>query len=310
MNEIARVADIPTLSVEKAQQMLAKCRGLDEAKDIRDKAAALHVYARGKAAGFQAAQDGKEIELWADRRIGELTKEIPKAPTRVKKGLSNGSLPNSKAERLESAGITKMQASRAEAIAEVPLAEFQQRIQAAREEDRPLSQATVLTTSGSADYDGNEWFTPAEYIAAARSCMGSIDLDPASCKAAQKTVGASEFFTKRDNGLSLEWHGNVWLNPPYSHPEVELFTKALIDAYDDGSVKQAVLLVNNCTDAAWCQALLNRFPCCFTAGRVKFTNAKGALFATRQGQAIFYLGKSRQRFLSSFQKFGTVVVAG
>jgi hypothetical protein len=40
----------------------------------------------------------------------------------------------------------------------------------------------------------NEWFTPEKYIELARSVLGEIDLDPASCEAAQKTVRAKKWF--------------------------------------------------------------------------------------------------------------------
>jgi DNA N-6-adenine-methyltransferase (Dam) len=65
----------------------------------------------------------------------------------------------------------------------------------------------------------NQWFTPPEYLAAARQVMGGIDLDPATHPAAQQTIAADRFFTPKENGLLQEWHGRIWLNPPYSSLE-------------------------------------------------------------------------------------------
>jgi hypothetical protein len=53
----------------------------------------------------------------------------------------------------------------------------------------------------------NEYYTPAIYVDAAREVMGGIDLDPASCEVAQKTVRATAYYTQDDCGLSKDWHG-------------------------------------------------------------------------------------------------------
>jgi DNA N-6-adenine-methyltransferase Dam/ParB-like nuclease family protein len=61
-----------------------------------------------------------------------------------------------------------------------------------------------------------EWYTPAAILDAARSVLGAIDLDPASCIEAQQTVNATTYYTDETDGLAQHWTGRVWLNPPYA----------------------------------------------------------------------------------------------
>lgn len=58
----------------------------------------------------------------------------------------------------------------------------------------------------------NEWYTPAEYVEAARSVLGKIELDPASSEIANQTIKAKKFYTSEDDGLSESWRGKVWMN--------------------------------------------------------------------------------------------------
>ena len=61
-----------------------------------------------------------------------------------------------------------------------------------------------------------EWYTPQDYVEAARFVLGAIDLDPASAPRAQEWIKAKTFFTEQDDGLTKEWRGRIWLNPPYT----------------------------------------------------------------------------------------------
>lgn len=153
--------------------------------------------------------------------------------------------------------------------------------------------------------DSYEWYTPEEYIEAARKVMGRIDLDPASCEEANQVVRAKKYYTQEEDGLNQDWNGKVWLNPPYNMPDVQIFTSTASSLYQSREVDEAIILVNNATDAGWFHDLLEKYPVCFTRGRVKYWGPHAS--QARQGQAIFYLGKNTQSFKKEFSKFGLVM---
>ena len=153
-----------------------------------------------------------------------------------------------------------------------------------------------------------EWYTPPEYIEAARQVMGSIDLDPATSEVAQKNVKAKQYFTAEEDGLELDWAGNVWLNPPYAADLVERFVDRLCGFFKV-SVPQAILLVNNATETDWGQlAAKYAAAICFPLHRIKFLNEDNEpVGAPLQGQAIYYFGDAIDRFLVAFSSFGFCV---
>jgi ParB family chromosome partitioning protein len=152
----------------------------------------------------------------------------------------------------------------------------------------------------------NEWYTPSEFIESARIVFGgSIDCDPASSKIANKTVQAKRFFTKEDDGLSQEWSGNVWMNPPYAQPLIAQFAEAVASKYDCGEIDAAIVLVNNATETAWFQRMTQSSSAiCLPKGRIRFLDPRGVPGAPLQGQAILYFGTSPNAFADEFAKYG------
>ena len=153
----------------------------------------------------------------------------------------------------------------------------------------------------------NEWYTPPEIIDAAREVMGSIDFDPASSTAANKVVGADDFYTKENSGLDVPWEGRVWLNPPYVADLVARFTEKLCAEYLADNISEAVLLVNNATETAWFQhtaAVANAV--CFHAGRISYWHPDRTSKTPLQGQAILYFGANTDKFNLVFRKLGVV----
>lgn len=73
----------------------------------------------------------------------------------------------------------------------------------------------------------NEWYTPPYIIEA---LGGKFDLDP--CAPKNDWYTAKACYTKEDNGLIQDWYGEIFLNPPYSRPEVDQFMNKLRDHRD------------------------------------------------------------------------------
>jgi len=150
----------------------------------------------------------------------------------------------------------------------------------------------------------NEWYTPAEYIQAARHVLGRIDLDPASSLTANDIVDAETFYTAEDDGLTKEWQGRVWMNPPYAGELIGKFMSKLCQHFRGGEVAEAIVLVNNATETGWFQetaALASAI--CFPKGRVKFWHPEKES-APLQGQALLYLGTRPRAFSVAFADFG------
>ncbi len=154
----------------------------------------------------------------------------------------------------------------------------------------------------------NQWHTPPEFIEAARRAMGSIDLDPASSAKANEIVKATRFFTAEQDGLKNKWDADsVFLNPPYSQPAVSQFAERVAAAFESGEIKQAVVLVNNCTETWWFQRMAHvASVICFPRGRLKFLDVHGHPGAPLQGQAVLYFGEHTEKFIHEFSGFGFV----
>ena len=150
-----------------------------------------------------------------------------------------------------------------------------------------------------------EWWTPSIYIETARKVMGGIDLDPASIAEANLTVKAKRFFDRAVNGLTKEWSGRIWLNPPYGR-EVQPFIEKLLDEWRSGHVSQAVVLLNsNSIESMWFVPL-RQFPLCIPRGRIHFISPDIEPRSATHGSVFVYCGNRHLAFARHFCKIGDI----
>ena len=140
--------------------------------------------------------------------------------------------------------------------------------------------------------------------------LGEIELDPASCEQANRTVKAKVFYDQSTDGLTKRWNARtVFLNPPYckqgNTSNQELWTAKLLAEYKAGRVKEAIVLLTNATETTWFHRL-TEFSVCFVKGRIDFTTPNGKRGGATKGSIFVYLGKRPAVFSQVFRRFGVV----
>ena len=158
----------------------------------------------------------------------------------------------------------------------------------------------------------DEWYTPPQYIDSARKVLGSIDTDPASNDLAQSVVQATTYCTIDNPSLDCEWHGTVWLNPPYSRGKLKPFTDKFIQEYEAGNISQGIVLTQSYTDTKWFHELMEwRTAVCFTKGRIKFYGREGTKHRTQHspiaGSVFMYFGEDTATFHQEFNQYGLII---
>jgi hypothetical protein len=156
-----------------------------------------------------------------------------------------------------------------------------------------------------------EWYSPPPIVDAAREVLGGIDLDPASCDAANTVVQATTIYTEADNGLAQPWRGRVYLNPPYSRPQIDRFCEKFAQHAAAGDIR-GIVLTNNATDTEWFRTLgrvATAF--CFLFDRCRYWKPESEAAGTAlQGQVIVYVGPDLGAFRRRFRDLGLVLLRG
>jgi len=169
-----------------------------------------------------------------------------------------------------------------------------------------ITNAKPHVAQATGDY---EWYSPPEIVAAARDVLGDIDLDPASSAIANTVVRAGQFYSLDDDGLTRDWHGRVWMNPPYASTLIDRFCEKFARHVTAGDISAGIVFTNNATETAWFATLAEVAAVfCFPGSRCRCWKPDHEPTTPLQGQTIVYSGPDRAAFCERFAEFGLVLV--
>lgn len=139
------MSDIAITRYDQMRSALVQAHSIDDVKEIRGKAEALRQYAKQAGESLENQNMIAEIKLRAERRAGELLREMPKqdggdAMRARSHHVTEVVIPPS----LDDLGITKMQSSRWQSIASLPEAVFEAEIIEAKAQNMELTSAGML----------------------------------------------------------------------------------------------------------------------------------------------------------------------
>lgn len=165
--------------------------------------------------------------------------------------------------------------------------------------------------SAEQDPGKNEYATPPDLWRPLSNCVGGFDTDP--CSGAESTPIAETRYTKEDNGLRQSWHGDVFVNPPWSsngedgpdNPKHKWFSKCRSEARR-AEVDSVIVLSPSDTSSGWFhEHLLEAELLCFYGpGRLSFVGEdRNPSF----GLLIACYGENAGEYRDTLTQFGSVV---
>lgn len=157
----------------------------------------------------------------------------------------------------------------------------------------------------------DENYTPAWLIQRVRVFFGGqIDLDPYSCDEAQATVQAVRYGTKERPIPWQEWHGKIWVNPPYSRKLILEAAENVVRAAERfcaSGLSEIILLTNIECSTQWSRTVLqNADALLLPHHRIQFRLPGGRARPARneRSQMLTYFGHRPSSFCRSFNQYG------
>lgn len=134
-----------------------------------------------------------------------------------------------------------------------------------------------------------EWYTP-QYIFDALQI--EFDLDPCHPEKKDKTPAKHHYVLPYNDGLKLQWFGNVWLNPPYGKALNDWMPKMM--QHKLGIALIPVTVMPNKLTHQW---LPTADGVCFIKGRVAFVNNENTKGVNPHGSMLVAWGRQNYQSL-------------
>jgi DNA N-6-adenine-methyltransferase (Dam) len=160
--------------------------------------------------------------------------------------------------------------------------------------------------------ESDERYTPERVIDVVREFFGgTIHLDP--CTTAWNPTQALDHCTlgsadpSRRDGLGVQWHGNVWCNPPYSRGQLVRWVRKAVEAVEAPECEVLMLLPSDLGSQAGQRAAKAANGLCFLSGRLTFAGPSGIPdAAAKQSSIVVYFGERQGAFERIFGRLGVV----
>lgn len=122
-----------------------------------------------------------------------------------------------------------------------------------------------MITNGMFTSNTDEWATP-QWLFDTLNNEFHFDVDVC---ADHKNHKCDKYFSKEEDGLSQQWNGVVWCNPPYGN-EISKWVEKAYEYFTRGGT--VVMLVPARTDTRWWHNYIRKGEVRFIKGRLKFND--------------------------------------
>ncbi|MFW6003416.1 MAG: DNA N-6-adenine-methyltransferase, partial [Halanaeroarchaeum sp.] len=117
-------------------------------------------------------------------------------------------------------------------------------------EPRECNTSLPRSNPSSIDHpQSDEKATPRSFFDPIADAIGGFDVDAAA--GAEKEPLATESYTIEDDGLNQEWHGDIWVNPPFS--TMDPWVDKILSELATERVDTVVLLCKSDNSTNWWQ---------------------------------------------------------